>query len=91
MNDNKDERDYVQNRLKDKGIPTMIYYYKPMHKQSVYADYNFNLDDLCVSEILSDTVLSLPMHPYMSGDQINDICNAVLESIEDYKNGKYRD
>ena len=86
--DNKDERDYVQNRLKDKGIPTMIYYYKPMHKQSVYADYNFNLDDLCVSEILSDTVLSLPMHPYMSGDQINDICNAVLESIEDYKNGK---
>ena len=86
--DNKDERDYVQNRLKDKGIPSMIYYCKPMHKQSVYADYSFNLDDLCVSESLSDTVLSLPMHPYMSGDQINDICNAVLESIEDYKNGK---
>lgn len=86
--DSKEERDYVQNCLKKQDIPTMIYYPKPMHKQSVYAEYNFNTENLKVSEELSDTVLSLPMHPYMNGEQINDICNAILESIEEFKNGK---
>ena len=86
--DNEEERDFVQNRLKEKGIPTMVYYCKPLHKQTVYKDYDFNLSELTVSESLAKTVLSLPMHPYMNGEQINDISNAVIESIEAYKNGK---
>lgn len=86
--DNEEERDFVQKRLKEKGIPTMVYYCKPLHKQTVYKDYDFNLSELTVSESLAKTVLSLPMHPYMNGEQINDISNAVIESIEAYKNGK---
>lgn len=86
--DSEEERDFVQNRLKEKGIPTMVYYCKPLHKQTVYKDYDFNLSELTVSESLAKTVLSLPMHPYMNGEQINDISNAVIESIEAYKNGK---
>lgn len=86
--DNEEERDFVQKRLKEKGIPTMVYYCKPLHKQTVYNDYDFNLSELTVSESLAKTVLSLPMHPYMNGEQINDISNAVIESIEAYKNGK---
>lgn len=86
--DNEEERDFVQKRLKEKGIPTMVYYCKPLHKQTVYKDYDFNLSELTVSESLAKTVLSLPMHPYINGEQINDISNAVIESIEAYKNGK---
>lgn len=86
--DNEEERDFVQKRLKEKGIPTMVYYCKPLHKQTVYKDYDFNLSELTVSESLAKTVLSLPMHPYMNGEQINDISNAVIESIEAYKNEK---
>lgn len=84
--DSEKERDYVQKKLNEKGIPTMVYYCKPLHKQLVYSDYTFNVEDLTVSENLSKTVLSLPMHPYMNGEQVNDIANAVLESIEDFKN-----
>ena len=75
------QRNYVQTRLKEIGIPTMVYYPKPLHKQTVYKAYNFNLDDLKVSEKLSNTVLSLPMHPYMSEEQINEICKMIIKII----------
>ena len=64
----------------------MIYYPKPLHKQAVYKNYDFNLDDLKVSENLSKCVLSLPMHPYLDGEIVNDICNYVIEGLEAYKN-----
>lgn len=86
--DSEEERNFVQNRLKNVGIPTMVYYVKPLHKQAIYKEYIFNVDDLKNSEILSKTVLSLPMHPYMNGEQINDICNKIIESIEAYKHGE---
>lgn len=85
--ESSEERDFVKNYLHEKGIPSMVYYVKPLHKQKVYSDYKFNLDDLKVSERLSECVLSLPMHPYMDGEVINDICNTILESLEAYKNG----
>lgn len=84
--DNEEERNYVKEYLNKEGIPTMIYYPKPLHRQKVYSDYNFNLDDLNVSEELSKCVLSLPMHPYLDGETINDICEKVIESVEAYKN-----
>ncbi len=85
LNSNE-QREFVKNYLKEKGIPSMVYYPKPLHKQKVYSDYDFNLDDLKVCEKLSECVLSLPMHPYMNGDMINDICNTIIESLEAYKN-----
>ena len=84
--ENKGQRDFVKDYLSKEGIPTMIYYPKPLHKQKVYDYYSFNLDDLKVSEHLSDCVLSIPMHPYLDGEIINDICNKVIESIEAYHN-----
>lgn len=84
--ENREQRDFVKDYLSKAGIPTMIYYPKPLHRQKVYGEYNFNLDDLKVSEHLSECVLSLPMHPYLNGEIINDICNRIIESIEVYKN-----
>ena len=87
--ENEIERNNVQKRLKDQDIPTMVYYPKPLHKQIVYKDYNFNLDDLKVCEDLSKKVLSLPMHPYLTEEIINEISNKIIESLGEYrKNGK---
>jgi len=87
MLESNEEREFVKNYLKEKGIPSMVYYPKPLHKQKVYSDYDFNLDDLKNCEKMSECVLSLPMHPYMNGDMVNDICNTIIESLERYKNG----
>ena len=84
--DNEKQRDFLQKYLNDRNIPTMIYYPKPLHQQAVYKNYDFNLDDLKVSENLSKCVLSLPMHPYLDGEIVNDICNYVIEGLEAYKN-----
>lgn len=75
------DRDSLQQKLKKKNIPTMVYYPKPMHKQSVFAEYNFNLSDLKVSERLSQRVLSIPMHPYLTDEDIDKVVSA-LKSIE---------
>lgn len=84
----EEERNYLQEKLKDVGIPTNIYYPKPLHKQAVYQDYNFNLEDLKVSENLSKTVLSIPMHPYLTEEIIKEICNTIIKYIGEYRNGK---
>lgn len=82
----ENERNFVQAYLKEKGIPSMVYYPIPLHKQTVYKDYDFNLEDLTVCENLSKCVLSLPMHPYLDGEIVADVSNAVIEAVEKYKN-----
>lgn len=62
-------RNRLQRELKEKEIPTMIYYPKPMHSQTAFKDVKQYVE--CpVTEQLCDTVLALPMHPYMSEEQI---------------------
>ena len=80
------QRDFVKEYLGKNDIPTMVYYPKPLHRQKVYKDYDFNLEDLTTSEHLSECVLSLPMHPYLNGEVVNDISNKIIESLEAYKN-----
>lgn len=84
--DSVEEKNFVQNYLKEKEIPSMVYYPKPLHKQTVYQDYNFNLEDLNVCENLSNCVLSLPMHPYLDEDTVNNISNIIIEALEAYRN-----
>lgn len=80
--ENEEQRDLLQAKLKEVGIPTMVYYPIPLHKQIVYKGYNFNLDDLKVAEKLSKCVLSLPMHPYMNEEQIEQISDAIIKVIK---------
>ncbi len=58
-------RDKVQAKLKENGIPTAIYYPKPLHLQTAYKDYPQGGNGLPISEQLAYEVLSLPMHPYL--------------------------
>lgn len=61
---NKTIRDSLQEHLKSFGVPSMIYYQKPMHSQKAFLHCSYIVE--CNNSIqLSDTVLSLPIHPYM--------------------------
>lgn len=76
------ERDTLQELLNRANIPTMIYYPKPLHQQKVYSDYDFNLNDLSVSENLSKRCLSLPMHPYLNKDDQMLIIHKIIKFVE---------
>lgn len=84
----EEERTFIQERLKKKQIPTMIYYPKPLHQQSVYQDYDFNLDELKECEHVAKVCLSLPMHPYLDTETVNYIANSLIECLKEYQNEK---
>lgn len=79
---NKEERDALQAKLKEEGIPSMVYYTKPMHKQGAFAQYDYDDNDFEVTNELCDTVLSLPMHPYLSEENILDITNLIQKYFQ---------
>lgn len=81
-----DERDMLQEKLENAGIPTMVYYPIPLHKQPVYEGYEYNLEDLKVSERICECVLSIPMHPYLTEEIINKVCNEVERVIGELRN-----
>lgn len=77
--ENKQERDGLQEYLRNNDIPSMVYYPKPMSTQSAFSNCTKYLDDLNVTKKLCDTVLSLPMHPYLNDEQITQICQTIME------------
>jgi dTDP-4-amino-4,6-dideoxygalactose transaminase len=76
-----DDRDQVQARLKAASIPTNVYYPLPMHLQSAYRQYGSGEGSMPAAEALSKSVLSLPMHPYLSEDEINTVTDAVIAAV----------
>jgi dTDP-4-amino-4,6-dideoxygalactose transaminase len=75
-------RDAVHKHLLDKGIPNAIYYPVPLHKQKAYADERYNEADFKVTNELSDTVISLPMHTELDKEQQDLIIKTVIEAVE---------
>lgn len=73
-----EKRDALAAHLKQKGIPTFVYYPKPLHQQTAYRTYLTATPQLKVSEHLSQVVLSLPMHPYLDQKQLDFIADAVF-------------
>lgn len=73
----KEERDALQARLKEQGIPTMVYYPTPMHGQTAYKALNASIHCCPVTQQLCDTVLSLPIHPYISEEDIDTVCKLI--------------
>jgi dTDP-4-amino-4,6-dideoxygalactose transaminase len=59
------DRDATAARIKAAGVPTAVYYAKPLHQQTAYRHYSAAGNGLPVSDQLADEVLSLPMHPYL--------------------------
>lgn len=73
----KTERDGLQAYLKGQGIPSMVYYPSPIHCQIAYRNSGLPESDCPVAGKLCETVLSLPIHPYISLEEINVVCNAI--------------
>jgi dTDP-4-amino-4,6-dideoxygalactose transaminase len=75
------DRDKVAAALKAQGIPTAIYYPKPLHQQTAYRDYPVAGNGLPVSDRLAKEVLSLPMHPYLDAATQARIVGAVRAAL----------
>lgn len=75
----EETRDSLQIRLKENGIPSMIYYRKPMHSQGAFAKNLKAYGNCPVTERLCNRVLSLPMHPYLDEKDIKKICACIKE------------
>jgi UDP-2-acetamido-2-deoxy-ribo-hexuluronate aminotransferase len=67
--------------LKARGIPTAIYYAKPLHQQTAYRKYPVAGNGLPVSERIAAEVISLPMHPYLERAEQDFIISAVKEEL----------
>ena len=74
-----ENRNSLQALLKDRGTPTVIYYPNPLSKQTGYMHYPTVSTGVKVSEYLSEHVLSLPMHPYLTRDEQNKIIDNLKE------------
>ena len=80
----REERDAVQAALKAAGIPAMVYYPKPMHLQTAFAQTPDQVGgDVCpVATSLCDRVLSVPMHPYLTREEIVKICSVIRDALQ---------
>ncbi|MCG8441118.1 MAG: DegT/DnrJ/EryC1/StrS family aminotransferase [Caulobacterales bacterium] len=71
------DRDGLAAHLKEAGVPTAVYYAKPLHLQTAYRDYPRGAGGLPVTEDIAGRVISLPMHPYLDAPTQDQIIDAV--------------
>jgi len=76
-----EKRDALQAKLKEQGIPSMVYYPTPMHLQTAFSSLGYVADSCPTSTKLGQTVLSLPMHPYLTTEDIDTVCEAVKANL----------
>lgn len=74
-----DDRDGLKADLQARGIPSVIYYIKPLHLQLAYKHYPVAPGGLPVSEALPKRILCLPMHPYLSTEDQDRVIDAICE------------
>ena len=72
-----EDRDSVRSRLHDAGIPTAVYYPRTMSRQKAFEPYKHLQQPCIVAESIVNNVLSLPMHPYLTDDEIEKIASLV--------------
>ncbi|MCU4674724.1 DegT/DnrJ/EryC1/StrS family aminotransferase [Catenovulum sp. 2E275] len=70
-------RDIYIQRAQNKGIPTAVYYATCMHQQTVFKDINTAGLDLSNAEQIARSCFSLPMHPYLSDDEIEQVVTSL--------------
>ena len=75
------DRNALQAKLKEQGIPTMVYYMKPMHVQGAFAGTDSVYADCPATDKLCKTVLSLPMHSYLTQEDVNKVADALKSAL----------
>ena len=80
LSKNEKQRTDMQNRLKEVGIPTTVYYPIPLHLQTAFDALGYKKGDFPISEDISRRIFSLPMHPYLKEEDQRKIVKVILES-----------
>lgn len=78
----KEGREKLQTSLKEQGIPAMIYYLKPMHQQLAFEGTDSAIADCPVTEELCDRVLSLPLDPYKTEEDVSKVVTAFINYFD---------
>jgi len=76
-------RDALADYLSELKIPFGIYYPIPLHRQKAYIDIRYNENDFKISNLMSEQVISLPMHSELEEDQIDFICEKINNFFKD--------
>lgn len=76
-----EQRKEVVAKLKEQQIPTMIYYPCPLHLQTAFKSLGGQVGDFPKTELACNTILSLPMHPYLNDRMVATICNHLKKSL----------
>jgi dTDP-4-amino-4,6-dideoxygalactose transaminase len=79
--EDRQQRDRVQKAMKEKGIPTMVYYPRGLHQQAAYKWMGLKDEDYPNTVRATNCVLSLPMHPYLEEADQNYIIEKLLEVL----------
>lgn len=75
----------LQELLKASGVPTMVYYERPLHLQKALVYLGCKPGDFPVSEYLSCHVLSLPMHPYLKREEVETVARYINRFVHSYQ------
>ena len=76
------ERDAVVAAMKERGIPVAVYYPRCLHSQPIFADLGYALGAFPCAEAASERVMSLPMHPYLSAEDQEQVALALRASLD---------
>ena len=71
--DNNKHREECKQKLKNNDIPSAIYYPIPLHLQKAYGNLGYSKGDFNICESISERIFSLPIHPYLTEAEINQI------------------
>jgi len=73
------KRDNLIFRLSEKKIPTVVYYKYPIHLMNAFKYLGYRQNDLPISELLSKTIVSLPMHPYLADEDLYKLKECIIQ------------
>lgn len=79
------DRDAVHNSLAEQGIPSMIYYPVPCHRQEMLVGWMKEMPELPVTDQLNTEVISLPMHSELTDEELHRVATAFLQTVEQYR------
>jgi dTDP-4-amino-4,6-dideoxygalactose transaminase len=79
-------RDELRQALADRGVETLVHYPIPPHLQAAYASLGYSLGTFPIAESMANSLISLPIGPTMTEEQIQHVISSVLNSIEELAN-----
>lgn len=75
------QREKIVSRMKEQGIPIMVYYRCPLHMQTAFRYLDYKAEDVPQAAWFSKRVFSLPMHPYLENDEIVEVCSQLKKIV----------